>query len=111
MAEKIKKVVFDVFGNEYAFEGEGAPAEGSIGSKEIEDGSIQQEDLDQEIQDKLDVLDESNVITEEDLENDWQNAMNNADPSATPETSGEELNDADLAEDWQSAMDEASGSN
>ncbi len=109
MADKIKNVIFDVFGDEYAFEGGSTPAEGSIGSKEIEDGSIKQEDLEQEIQDKLDVLDESNVITEEDLESDWQEAMNNADP--TTETSGEELNDADLAEDWQSAMNEASGGN
>ena len=35
-------------------------------------------DLEKDIQDKLDVLDDSNVMTEEEIEEEWQQAMQNA---------------------------------
>lgn len=53
MAEKIKKITFDVFGKEYEFAGGGGegsqPAHDSVGSEEIKNGSVQMEDLDPRI--------------------------------------------------------------
>lgn len=50
----------------------------SIGSNEIEDHSVQEEDLDQDIVDKLNVLSDENVISEEELESDWEDALRQA---------------------------------
>lgn len=54
------------------------PAHNSVGSEEIRDESIEKQDLAKDIQDKLEVLDESNVITESELEDSWAEAMRNA---------------------------------
>ena len=73
MSEKIKsKLEIDVFGRVYEFGGGGQPEADSVGSEEIKDGSVQPEDLDAGIQEKLDVLDEGNVITEGEIDEDWE---------------------------------------
>lgn len=49
MAEKVKKITFDVFGKEYEFAGGGGegsqPAHDSVGSDELKNGSVEMEDL------------------------------------------------------------------
>lgn len=108
--ETIKLIIEDCDGTQYEVAGSGGgsqPAPNSVGSREIEDESIKKEDLEKDIQDKLDVLDESNVITEEELENDWQEAMNNAGIDVDTDNV-EDISDTDLADDWQSAINEAS---
>lgn len=107
--EKRTLIIEDCDGTQYECSGGGGgsqPAPNSVGSQQIEDGSIQKEDLDKDIQDKLDVLDESNVITEEELNNDWQEAMNNAGLDVDPQNA-EDISDTDLADDWQNAINEA----
>lgn len=105
---KIRKV--RIFGIETEIAGTGGdgsqPAPNSVTSEEIENGSIKKEDLEQDIQDKLDVLDESNVITEEELNDDWQEAMNNAGLDVNPQDA-EDISETDLADDWQNAINEA----
>lgn len=107
--EKRKLIIEDLDGKEYEIGGTGGegmqPAPNSVGSKEIEDGSIQKEDLDKDIQDKLDVLDDSNVITEEELNEDWQEAMNNAGLDVNP--TQEDISDEDLSQDWNDAIEQA----
>lgn len=109
--EKRKLIIEDCDGTQYEVAGSGGggsqPAPNSVGSQEIVDESIKKEDLEKDIQDKLDVLDESNVITEEELENDWQEAMNNAGIDVDTDDV-EDISDTDLADDWQSAINEVS---
>ena len=109
--EKRTLIIEDCDGTQYECGSGGSggsqPAPNSVGSQQIEDGSIQKEDLEKDIQDKLDVLDESNIITEEELENDWQEAMNNAGIDVDTDDV-EDISDTDLADDWQSAINEAS---
>lgn len=110
--EKRKLIIEDCDGTQYEVAGSGGsggsqPAPNSVGSQEIVDESIKKEDLEKDIQDKLDVLDESNVITEEELENDWQEAMNNAGIGVDTDDV-EDISDTDLADDWQGAINEAS---
>lgn len=107
--EKRTLIIEDCDGTQYECGcggGGSQPAPNSVSSQQIEDGSIQKEDLDQDIQDKLDVLDESNVITEEELNDDWQEAMNNAGLDVDPQEA-EDISETDLADDWQNAINEA----
>lgn len=84
MAEKLTKIVVeDIDGKEYEVSGGSGgsaerPAPNSVGSAEIEDEGVKQEDLDKSIQDKLDLIDESNVVSEQDIEDDWKEAMRKA---------------------------------
>ena len=78
-----KFVVQDVKGQQHEFVGGGGgegtrPAPNSVGTAEIEDEGVKKEDLDKSIQDKLDLVDDSNVVTEEELEDGWSEAMRNA---------------------------------
>ena len=78
-----KFVVQDVDGQQHEFVGGGGgdgtrPAPNSVGTDEIEDEGVKKEDLDKSIQDKLDLVDDSNVVTEEELEDGWSEAMRNA---------------------------------
>lgn len=79
-----KLVVQDVDGEQHEFAGGGGggegtrPAPNSVGTVEIEDEGVKKEDLDKSIQDKLDLVDDSNVVTEEELEDGWGEAMRNA---------------------------------
>ncbi len=108
--EKRKLIIEDVDGTEYEVAGTGGdggtvPAN-SVNSQSIEDGSVQKVDLDQEIQDKLDVIDDSNIVTEEELAEDWQEAMNQAGLDIDSDDS-DSVSDEDLANDWQDAIDQA----
>lgn len=67
-----KKKVYEING------GTEKPGPDSVGSAEIEDEGVKKQDLDKDIQDKLDILDDSNVITEEELEDGWQEALRQA---------------------------------
>ena len=49
---------------------------------------MKKEDLDKSIQDKLDLVDDSNVVTEEELEDGWSEAMRNAGLDTGPESEG-----------------------
>jgi len=78
-----KLVVQDVDGEQHEFTGGGGgegtrPAPNSVGTVEIEDEGVKKEDLDKSIQDKLDLVDDSNVVTEKELEDGWSEAMRNA---------------------------------
>lgn len=91
-----KLVVEDVDGKQHEFAGGGGggegtrPAPNSVGTEEIEDEGVKKEDLDKSIQDKLDLMDDSNVVTEEELEDSWGEAMRNAglDIGTNPDESG-----------------------
>lgn len=82
MNELSKLIVADVDGKEHEFKGGSGdgtrPAPNSVGTDEIEDEGVKKQDLEKPIQDKLDILDDSNVITEEELEDAWSDAMRNA---------------------------------
>ena len=52
--------------------------ENVVGTEQIKDEGVKKNDLEKDIQDKLDVLDDSNVMTEEEIEEEWQQAMQNA---------------------------------
>lgn len=54
------------------------PPQNSVGSAEIEDEGVKKEDLEKPIQDKLDLLDDSNVVTNEELEEEWADVMRKA---------------------------------
>lgn len=90
-----KFVVQDVDGQQHEFVGGGGgegtrPAPNSVGTAEIEDEGVKKEDLDKSIQDKLDLVDDSNVVTEEELEDGWSEAMRNAglNTGTNPDESG-----------------------
>lgn len=97
MAEKIRKLIVGLLGNRYELEaGSGTPGPDSVGTEEIQDKGVHKDDLDDDITEKLDVLDESNVITEEEIAEEWQKAMRKAlgddtleAPAASSEDSGD----------------------
>lgn len=69
MTEKINRIIIEVGGKDYAFDGGGggSPGPNSVGSEEIKDGSVTKTDLDQEVNDGLDEL--NNIsLTDEDIE-------------------------------------------
>ena len=81
--------------------GSSTPAPNSVGSEEIKDESIKKQDLDKGIQDKLEVLDDGNVVTESELEDGWAEAMRNAGLNMTQEagsSSGSASDGGDLSE-------------
>jgi hypothetical protein len=107
-------IVEDVNGEEYQFEGGGGsgsqPAPNSVGSSEIQDHSVQEEDLDPTIVEKLDMLEDENIVTEEELEDDWAEAMRNAglDPGTIEQNGGDDdVTAEDLESDWNNAINEA----
>ena len=56
MAEKISKLIIEKGGKEYEFSGgggSGTPAPNSVNSASIEDGSVQMEDLNDDVKNKL----------------------------------------------------------
>lgn len=55
MAETIDKIILDINGQEYEFAGGGGgqPGPDSVGTDEIIDGSVQEEDLSDEVKDKM----------------------------------------------------------
>lgn len=55
MAETINKIIFDINGEEYEFSGGGGgqPGPDTVGTDEIIDGSVQEEDLSDEVKDKM----------------------------------------------------------
>lgn len=78
---KLKTLIIDICGDEYEFNGGSGserPAANSVGTAEIEDEGVKKEDLDKEIQEKLDVIDDSNVVSEDELSDEWEQAMQNA---------------------------------
>ena len=113
MSEKIKTlIVEDVDGKEYEFTGGSGgsgstPAPNSVNSQTIEDESIQKVDLDKSIQEKLDVLDESNVVTEEDLRDDWAEAMEQAGLDLNPAEISNSVSDEEFDNEWDQALHNA----
>lgn len=82
MAEELNNIEVQMpDGKTYKMNGGGGsvtPGPNSVGSDEIKDESIKKQDLDKGIQDKLEVLDDGNVVTESELEDGWAEAMRNA---------------------------------
>lgn len=108
--ERRKLIIEDVDGTEYEVSGTGggggvAPTN-SVNSQSIEDESIQKQDLDKSIQEKLDMLEESNVITEQEMEDDWAEAMNQAGLEIPDQGN---ISDEEMADEWNEAMNEAQG--
>lgn len=90
---KINRIIFDDCGNEHEFiggSGSSKPAPNSVGTVEIEDEGVKQEDLDKEIQEKLDVIDESNVVTEGEIKEEWDEILRNAMNGETHEAGASE---------------------
>lgn len=83
------------------------PAPNSVNSETIEDEGVKKQDLEKDIQDKLDILDESNVISEEELENDWAHAMEQAGIEIDPVSSPSISDDADFNNEWNQALHNA----
>ena len=54
---------------------DGRPAPNSVGTEEIEDEGVKMPDLEKDIQERLEVLDDKNVVTEDELVECWQEAM------------------------------------
>ncbi len=76
---KIKKIIVkSLSGKTAEIEVSGAPGPNSVGTEELIDEGVKKQDLEKDIQDKLDVLDDSNVVSEEELEESWKEAMHNA---------------------------------
>ena len=76
-----KITVEDVDGKQYEFAGGGGatrPGPNSVGTDEIEDEGVKKQDLEKQIQDKLDLLSDENIITEEEIEDDWKDALRGA---------------------------------
>ena len=112
----INKLVMRTPKGEYEFAGGNGsgttPGPDSVGSEQIQDEGVKMQDLDKDIQDKLEVLDESNVVSEEDINDMWEEAMQNA----GLDTSGggtaidaSEVSDDDIQDMWNDAMQNASG--
>ncbi len=93
---------------EFAGGGGGStPAPNSVNSESIENESIKKEDLEKDLQDKLDVLDETNIISEEDLKDDWAQAMEQAGLDVDPITNPSVSDDADFDNEWEQALHNA----
>ena len=93
---------------EFVGGGDGStPAPDSVTSETIVNEGVKKEDLEKDIQDKLDVLDESNVISEEDLEEDWAQAMEQAGLDVNPITNPDSATDEDFDNEWEHALHNA----
>ena len=76
---KIKKIIVkSLSGKTAEIEVSGTSGPNSVGTEELIDEGVKKQDLEKDIQDKLDVLDDSNVVSEEELEESWKEAMHNA---------------------------------
>lgn len=76
---KIKKIIVkSLSGKTAEIEVSSTPGPNSVGTEELIDEGVKKQDLEKDIQDKLDVLDDSNVVSEEELEESWKEAMHNA---------------------------------
>ena len=66
MSETINKFIFDINGEEYEFAGGGGgqPGPDTVGTKEIQNDSIEMEDLNQKVKDKM-VTDDDRVTQDE----------------------------------------------
>lgn len=82
MKKKAEKIILQFGGNEYELSGGGGtPAANSVGTEQIEDGSIKTEDLADEVKEGLDEL--NNVtITDEELEECFYPRGNSGDDDA-----------------------------
>ena len=80
MEYKINKlIVEDPKGNSHVLEGGSAtPGPNSVDSETIVDEGVKKQDLDRSIQEKLDALDEGNIVTEEEIDDEWNAALRNA---------------------------------
>ena len=113
--EEINKVILKVPGkNEVQLYpqagGSGTPGPDSVGSDQIQDEGVKMKDLDKGIQDKLEALDESNVVSEGDIKDMWEEAMQNAglDPSGNAgNTEAGEVTDSEIEDLWSEAMQNA----
>ena len=93
---------------EFAGGGGGStPAPNSVNSETIQDESVKKEDLDKDLQNKLDILNESNVIAEEDLEEDWAHAMEQAGLDVGQIDNPSVSDDADFDNEWEQALHNA----
>ena len=76
---KVKKAVFHVGDTAAELEaGSWSPSPDSVGTEEIMDHGVHAEDLDEEINERLDALDDGNVVSEDELEDVWAEAMHQA---------------------------------
>ena len=66
--EEVKRVVFRTDGRDLSLDiPSGELAEGSVGSREIADRSIRQQDLSEELADKLETIGEIGVMTTDEV--------------------------------------------
>ena len=66
--EEVKRVVFRTDGRDLSLDiPSGELPEGSVGSREIADGSIRQQDLSEELADKLETIGEIGVMTTDEV--------------------------------------------
>lgn len=75
--ETISNLVFKTGNKSYEYKGS-TPGPNSVGSEEIKDEGVKMEDLERDIQDKLDAMDDENVISEEEIADEWNKALQDA---------------------------------
>ena len=75
--ETISNLVSKTGNKSYEYKGS-TPGPNSVGSEEIKDEGVKMEDLERDIQDKLDAMDDENVISEEEIADEWNKALQDA---------------------------------
>ena len=62
MAEKINKIIFDIDGQEYEFVGGGGvPGPNTVGTEQIIDGAVEEEDLHDDVKDRMTITHDSST--------------------------------------------------
>lgn len=86
MTETINKITFEFGGREMELTGGGSGnvtpgvpiPEDTVDSKSIKNDSVDMQDLTPEVRQKLEALDEENGVTEDELEDSWEEALRQA---------------------------------
>ena len=55
MSEKINKIIIETGGKEYEFDGGGQPGPNTVGTEQIIDGAVEEEDLHEDVKDRMTV--------------------------------------------------------
>lgn len=88
MSETISKLVIEIDGKEYEFSGSGTPAPDSVGTEQIKDGAVEEQDLSDGVKEKI-----TKTYYEEDeaLHMDYEDAQSAAAGEGESEGDGAEL--------------------
>ena len=59
MAEKINKIIIETGGKEYEFVGDGQPGPDSVGTEEIKNGAVEEQDLHDDVKERMTITHDS----------------------------------------------------